>query len=117
MALASRGLLGDAPVITSEGRAFPVETRYIERRPDVRLEDAVASVVRRALGADDGDVLVFLPGAGEIRRAHDLLVSGALPPRTHVYPLHGSLSGEAQDAAIAPSRSWGAQGRARDVHR
>ena len=96
-------MLGDAPVITSEGRAFPVETRYIERRPDVRLEDAVASLVRRALGADDGDILVFLPGAGEIRRAHDLLVSGALPPRTHVYPLHGSLSGEAQDAAIAPS--------------
>jgi ATP-dependent helicase HrpB len=96
-------LLGDAPIITSEGRAFPVETRYVERRPELRIEDAVAAVVRRALDVDDGDILAFLPGAGEIRRAHDLIVSRELPPGTHVHPLHGSLSGEAQDAAILPS--------------
>ena len=96
-------MLGDAPIITSEGRAFPVETRYVERRTDLRIEDAVAAVVRRALDADEGDILAFLPGAGEIRRAHDVLVSRDLPPGTRVHPLHGSLSGEAQDAAILPS--------------
>jgi ATP-dependent helicase HrpB len=98
-------MLGDAPIITSEGRAFPVETRYVERRADLRVEDAVVAVVRRALDADGGDILAFLPGAGEIRRAHELLVSRELPPGTHVHPLHGSLSGEAQDAAILPSEA------------
>ncbi len=97
------GLLGGAPVITSEGRAYPVDTRYVERRGELRVEDAAASVVRRALSSDEGDVLVFLPGAGEIRRACDLLVGGALPPRTHVRPLHGTLSPAEQDDAILPS--------------
>ena len=96
-------MLGHAPIITSVGRAFPVETRYVERRSDVRVEDAVASVVRRSLAADDGDLLVFLPGAGEIRRVCDLLTAGELPPRTHVRPLHGSLSSAEQDDAILPS--------------
>jgi ATP-dependent helicase HrpB len=96
-------MLGDAPNITSEGRAFPVETRHVERRGEVRVEDAVVSVVRRALAADDGDILAFLPGAGEIRRAYDLLSAGDLPPRTHIRPLHGSLSPADQDDAILPS--------------
>ena len=96
-------LLGDAPVVTSEGRAFPVETRYIDRRADQRIEDAVAAVVRRALVADEGDVLVFLPGAGEIRRAADVLTSRDLPSGVRVLPLHGTMSAEAQDDAIAPS--------------
>jgi len=96
-------LLGDAPVITSEGRAYPVETRYVERRSDARVEDAAASVVRRALADDEGDVLVFLPGAAEIRRVYDLLTSMELPPRTRVRPLHGTLSPAEQDDAILPS--------------
>jgi ATP-dependent helicase HrpB len=96
-------LLGDAPIVTSEGRTFPVETRYVERRADLRVEDAVAAVVRRALTSDDGDILVFLPGAGEIRRTFDLLVSHDLPRHVRVLPLHGSLSGDAQDDAILPS--------------
>jgi ATP-dependent helicase HrpB len=96
-------LLGDAPIVTSEGRSFPVETRYVERRADVRVEDAVASVIRRAIASDDGDILAFLPGAGEIRRTHELLTSRDLPPGVHVMPLHGSLAGDAQDAAIRPS--------------
>ena len=96
-------LIGDAPVITSEGRVFPVETRYIERRSEMRIEDAVAAVVRRALRDDPGDLLAFLPGAGEIRRTYDLLVGGALPPGTQVFPLHGNLSPEEQDRAILPS--------------
>ena len=96
-------LLGDAPVITSEGQAYPVETRYVERRSDARVEDAAASVVRRALADDEGDVLVFLPGAAEIRSVHDLLVSGELPSRTRVRPLHGTMSPADQDDAILPS--------------
>jgi ATP-dependent helicase HrpB len=96
-------LLGDAPIVTSEGRTFPVETRYVERRPELRVEEAVAAVVRRALSSDEGDVLAFLPGAGEIRRTHDLLTSQQLPGDVRVLPLHGSLSAEAQDAAILPS--------------
>jgi len=97
------GLLGDAPVITSEGRTYPVETRYVERRNEVRVEDAVASVVRRALANEEGDVLVFLPGAAEIRRVHDLLAAGELSPRTRIRPLHGTLSPAEQDDAILPS--------------
>jgi ATP-dependent helicase HrpB len=96
-------MLGGAPIITSEGRAFPVETRYIERRTEVRMEDAVASVVRRSLAADEGDILVFLPGAGEIRRTNDLLANAALPGGTRILELYGSLSSEQQDDAILPS--------------
>jgi ATP-dependent helicase HrpB len=96
-------LLGDAPVITSEGRTYPVETRYVERRNEQRVEDAVASVVRRALADADGDVLVFLPGAAEIRRVYDLLAGGELPTRTRIRPLHGTLSPAEQDDAILPS--------------
>ena len=66
-------LLGDAPVIESEGRAFPVETRYLGRDARERIEHQVADAVQRALRADTGSVLVFLPGAGEIRRTETLL--------------------------------------------
>ena len=98
-------LLGGAPIVTSEGRAHAVETRYVERRAEMRVEDAVAAVVRRSLrdDDDDGDVLAFLPGTREIRRAYDLLVNDGLPPRTHILPLHGSLSADEQDRAILPS--------------
>src|SRR5262245_16214595 len=62
------GLLGDAPVVESQGRAFPVETRYVGRDPRVPIEREVADTVARALRAESGSVLAFLPGAGEIRR-------------------------------------------------
>ena len=97
-------MLGSAPIITSEGRSFPVETRYIDRRQDQRVEDAVVLAVRRALTETEGDILAFLPGTGEIRRAHDSLASGALPTGARVLPLHGSLSVEDQDEAILPSQ-------------
>ena len=61
-------LLGNAPVVESEGRAFPVETRYLGRDPRARIESQVADAVQRALRADQGSLLVFLPGAAEIRR-------------------------------------------------
>ncbi|MEP6572438.1 MAG: ATP-dependent helicase HrpB [Gemmatimonadota bacterium] len=107
-------LLDGAPVITSEGRSFPVELRYRPPRPDTRLEAGVASVVREALLTEEGDVLVFLPGASEIRRVAEHLSTGApletartagpnVPVR--VLPLFGSLSPREQDQAIAPGRS------------
>ena len=94
-------LLGGAPTVTSEGRSHPVETRYLPRRPGLRVEPAVASVVREALGDVSGDVLVFLPGAGEIRRVAELLGDGL---GAEVIPLHGNLPPEMQDRAIRPSQ-------------
>jgi ATP-dependent helicase HrpB len=95
-------LLGNAPRITSEGRAFPVTTRFVPPRPDARLEDHVARTVREALADEIGSQLVFLPGAGEIRRVEERL-AGTLPANVDLYPLHGSLPPAQQDAAIAPS--------------
>jgi ATP-dependent helicase HrpB len=97
-------LLGGAPVVTSQGRSWPVDTRYLDRPVEGRLAPAVASAVRRALDEQaGGDVLVFLPGAGEIRQVEAMLLDGALPGGTWVAPLYGSLPPEAQDRAIAPS--------------
>jgi ATP-dependent helicase HrpB len=92
-------LLGGAPVITAEGRSFAVETRYVPPRAGVRLERTVAAAVRRALREDGGDILAFLPGAGEIRRTERLLVG----VDAEVIPLHGSLPRDRQDRALARS--------------
>ena len=91
-------LLGDAPVVVSEGRSFEVETHYVAPR-DRRIEDVVAATVERALRAREGDVLVFLPGAAEIRRVEERLVSLRMDGVV-VRPLHGNLSSDAQDGAI-----------------
>ncbi|MEM6647621.1 MAG: ATP-dependent helicase HrpB [Bacteroidota bacterium] len=96
-------LLDDAPLITSEGRQYPVATHYADSRVDGRIEDAVARAVRRALHEEPGDVLVFLPGAGEIRRTAERLDPATLPGTVQVYPLYGQLSQAMQRAALAPS--------------
>lgn len=93
-------LLGGAPVVEAAGRVYPVETRYRPVRPDQRMEAQVASVVREALGADAGDVLVFLPGVGEIRRVEALLAEGTPLNGARVLSLHGSMPAESQDAAL-----------------
>jgi len=93
--------LGGAPVVESEGRMFPVDTIYLDRDPAARIEDAVASAVRRALAEQPGSALVFLPGVGEIRRVQERL--GDLGPGVDVAPLYGDLSPAEQDRAIAPS--------------
>ncbi len=95
-------LLGDAPVIASEGRAFPVETRYVGR--DARpIEPQVADTIIRAMRADAGSLLAFLPGAAEIRRTKTLL-EGRTEPSIDVVALYGALAGDEQDRAIAPAR-------------
>jgi ATP-dependent helicase HrpB len=93
--------LGGAPVIESAGRMFPVDTRYLDREPTGRIEDAVASTVRRALADESGSALVFLPGVGEIRRVEERLRD--LGADVDIAPLYGDLSPADQDRAIAPS--------------
>ena len=97
-------LLGGAPVLVSEGRAYPVDTRYLERPVAGPIEPAVARVVVEALERDSGDVLVFLPGMSEIRRVEARLRELCLGERVQLAPLHGSLPQEAQDMAIAPGK-------------
>ncbi len=96
-------LLGDAPVIESRGRMFPVETRHLDRPPPERLEDAVAAAIRRALAEESGSLLVFLPGVREIRRVERRLADSSLDADVRVTPLYGDLQQGAQDAAIAPA--------------
>ena len=97
-------LLADAPVIVSQGREFPVETRYdesrVERRDSRWIESRVVSTIQRALRDDNGGILVFLPGAGEIRRVEDMLAQQMSDQRVIVTPLHGNLSADAQDRAV-----------------
>jgi ATP-dependent helicase HrpB len=108
------GLLGNAPMVTAQGRTFPVETRYVgrgapllpesgQRGPWDAPERLIAQIVRRALDEETGDVLVFLPGAREIRRVQTLLASSDLPPATKVFGLFGDLAASEQDAALEPS--------------
>ena len=96
-------LFGDAPVIESAGRAFPVETRHVGRDPRLPVERQVADAVARALRADPGSVLVFLPGAAEIRRTESLLNERLADPAIDVVALYGALDTELQDRAIAPA--------------
>ena len=96
-------LLGDAPVIRSEGRAYPVETRYLGRDPNRRIEEQVADATLRALRAEPGSALVFLPGAGEIRRVEAALNERLSDPGIDVEPLFGALDRGEQDAAIRPA--------------
>jgi ATP-dependent helicase HrpB len=95
-------LLGDAPVIESEGRAFAVETRYFAQEPQQRLEDQVARLVLTALHEEAGSVLVFLPGQAEIARTAERL-AGRVPADTDLAPLYGQLSTDEQDRAISPA--------------
>ncbi|MER2605515.1 MAG: ATP-dependent helicase HrpB, partial [Siculibacillus sp.] len=97
-----RALLGEAELVASEGRAFPVETRHLPRRPDARLEAEVASAVLRALDADPGSALVFLPGQAEIRRTAEAL-DGRLPEGVDLAPLYGALTPAEQDRAVRPA--------------
>ncbi|EJW11328.1 ATP-dependent helicase HrpB [Rhodovulum sp. PH10] len=95
--------LGGAPVVESLGRAFPVETKHFARDSAQRLEPQVADAVLRALRAEKGSMLVFLPGAGEIRRTEALLAEKLADPMVDVVPLYGALDADVQDRAISPA--------------
>jgi ATP-dependent RNA helicase HrpB len=91
-------LLGDAPVITATAPAYPVSFSYVPPARGERIEACVARAVRTALSSGDGDVLAFLPGAGEIARTSGLLSMSDVD----VLPLHGRLSAAHQDEAMRP---------------
>jgi len=96
-------MLDGAPMISSEGRAFPVETRWLDRAPgpDTRWDVAMADLILRAMGESEGSCLAFLPGEAEIRRV-GRLVAPRLPGDAHVRPLYGALPFAEQRAAIRP---------------
>jgi ATP-dependent helicase HrpB len=116
-------LLGDAEVVSVPGRAFPVELRYLGRGPPLlpaapgsgagnagavgrdsaALTRLVTAAVRQAMLESAGDVLVFLPGAGEIRRVDQALRDGGLPANVRPWLLFGEMSAAAQDAVLAPA--------------
>jgi ATP-dependent helicase HrpB len=97
-------LLGEAPVITCEGRTHPVRIHY-RGRPDPRgLEGSVTRTIRSALTDAEGDVLVFLPGAGEIRRVAERLAGEPLPPGVVIARLYGALPPAEQDRALEFAR-------------
>jgi ATP-dependent helicase HrpB len=91
----------DAPVIESQGRAYPVETRHLGR-PD-RIEDGAVRAVQKALAEETGSVLVFLPGQGEIRRVEERLAERGLPTNVTVAPLYGAMDFAGQDRAVSPA--------------
>jgi ATP-dependent helicase HrpB len=96
-------LLGDAPVVESEGRAFPVETRYLGRKVDVPIERQMADAIAAGLRADSGSVLAFLPGAAEIRRTQTMLGERIHDAAIEIVPLFGALDAAVQDRAISPA--------------
>lgn len=98
------GYLGGAPVVRGEGRRFPVRIEHAPKPDNRSLHERAASGVRAALDADTehGDVLVFLPGASDIRRLTETLESGGLGNRVDIVPLFGALPPDAQDRALAP---------------
>lgn len=103
------GLLGDAPVIESAGKAFPLTLRWLGARPELRLDEAMTSALLTAWREQQGDVLAFLPGVGEIERVRERLAERL--PEALVLPLHGQCEPAAQRAAIRRD----AQGRRRIV--
>lgn len=90
--------LGDAPIVRVPGRMFPLEITHAVERDQGPLPQRVALAVRRACKDSTGDVLVFLPGAGEIRRVQEILRDLG---DAEVLPLHGELRAEDQDRALA----------------
>jgi len=96
-------LLGHAPVIESVGRAFSVETRYLGRDDNARIEDQMADAVMRALRTQSGSILAFLPGQGEIRRVEERLKDRIGDPSIVIAPLYGAMDARAQDLALEPA--------------
>jgi len=95
--------LKQAPVLTCKGNMFPVDTRYIGTFEKSTFAQQVANTIHRLLHTEPGNLLVFLSGAGEIRRVEERLGQGTLPQHVLIAPLYGNLPPKAQDQAILPS--------------
>jgi ATP-dependent helicase HrpB len=96
-------LLGNAPVISVEGKSYPVGVRYLDRIMHGDIAAAACGAVQGALQETDGDLLVFLPGSGEIRRCQRMLEAADLTPPILITPLYGDLPFAAQEEAIMPA--------------
>ena len=96
------GLLQNSKIIESEGRSYPVETRYRPRDPQQSVDDAVYTAIMEALSQDEGSLLVFLPGQAEIIRMASRLADVERDGRILVAPLYGVMDPKAQDQAIKP---------------
>lgn len=95
-------LMGEAPVIQSEGKSWPLELRHVGRQNEKRIEDNMTAIIRRALEEEAGDLLAFLPGVAEIERTAERLQG--LPPEIVVHKLHGSLEPADQRAALRTTK-------------
>ena len=96
-------LLDNAPLVKSEGRAFAVETRYLGRDQRAPIERQIVDAAQRALRADAGSLLVFLPGAAEIRRTETQLKERVADKNVDIVALYGALDAREQDRAISPA--------------
>ncbi len=100
-AIAAR--LGDAPIIESKGRLFPIIHRYLGLDPRQPLDGAMADAIAKALTQESGSILAFLPGARDIQRTAARLAEMRLAPDVSIHPLFGAMEAREQDAAIAPA--------------
>lgn len=93
-------LLGNAPIISSEGRQYPIELFYLPQENNQPLHLQMVKAVRKALSIHDGDILAFLPGAGEIGRTSEMLQQEF--SNISIHPLYGDLPLQKQQEAILP---------------
>jgi len=100
---ALRKSLGEIPVITSKGKHYPIVTHHLNYKDEEPLHQKIVSAVRKAIREEEGDVLVFLPGAGEIQRAAETLEQLSLGVRIHT--LFADLSYKQQEEALLPDAS------------
>lgn len=97
--------LGDCPIVVSEGKAFPVEIRHIATNDERPLTEQAADIVGHiAASGDPGDILVFMPGMGEINATIAACRATVGTERLALIPLHGELPPDEQDAAFSPNR-------------
>jgi ATP-dependent helicase HrpB len=97
--------LGDCPVLISEGKAFPVEIRHIASHDERPVSEQAADIVTQTVASGGpGDILVFMPGMGEINATISACRAAGGPERLALIPLHGELPPEEQDVAFAPNR-------------
>ncbi|HYV27037.1 MAG TPA: DEAD/DEAH box helicase, partial [Candidatus Eisenbacteria bacterium] len=96
--------LGDCPILISEGQSFPVEVRYLDQHDERPVTEQAADAVEQIANAgDEGDILVFMPGMGEINATINALRATRAKERLAMIPLHGDLPPEEQDLAFAPN--------------
>jgi ATP-dependent helicase HrpB len=98
-------LMGNAPVVKSHGRVFPVSVSYLSQPHKDRIDTVAANAIVKAVREQEGDILVFLPGQREIRNVESLLKGKELPPNIIIHLLYGEASASHQRAALQPARS------------